>query len=223
MIDEAGVDDFIAAAGETPLRVAAVAIRGLQQTSRPIVERELSNLRDARTLDEVKAMLLSDWEHLQTLGVFSAVELVLDECSPVRRKKEKEFLFSSVDEAFDRHRRRLFLSFPFPSLTSTSSPLPYQTKKTLIFFFPARPGRLPRRRHLRGAAQALPQHWHLRPRHRGLRRTPRLSAQRGGARRAGHPGLRKGFEAARRGLSDGGEAQAVGAAVQYRRGVAPAL
>ena len=98
--DERDADDFIAAAGATPLRVSAVAIKGLQRTSRPIVERELSNLREARTLDEVKAVLLSDWENLQTLGIFSAVELVLDECSPVCRRGERGrfFSLSSIDE-----------------------------------------------------------------------------------------------------------------------------
>ena len=85
--DERDADDFIAAAGATPLRVAAVAIKGLQRTSRPIVERELSNLKEARTLDEIKAVLLSDWESLQTLGIFSAVELVLGECSPVSERE----------------------------------------------------------------------------------------------------------------------------------------
>lgn len=84
--EEKDADEFIAAAGATPLRVAAVAIRGLQRTRRAIVERELSNLGRARTLDEVRALLLEDWENLSTLGVFSAVELVLDECSPVREK-----------------------------------------------------------------------------------------------------------------------------------------
>ena len=95
--DDRDADDFIAAAGATPLRVAAVAIKGLQRTSRPIVERELSNLREARTLDEIRAVLLSDWESLQTLGIFSAVELVLDECSPVSswegRKEMESFFF----------------------------------------------------------------------------------------------------------------------------------
>jgi hypothetical protein len=98
--DERDADHFIAAAGATPLRVAAVAIKGLERTRRAIVERELSNLREAKTLDEVKAVLLADWEHLQTLGVFSAVELVLDECSPVRKKRGIEFFSFNFD-----HRR----------------------------------------------------------------------------------------------------------------------
>lgn len=107
--DERDADDFIAAAGAVPLRVAAVAIRGLQRTSRPIVERELSNLKEAKTLDEVKSVLLSDWEHLQTLGIFSVVELVLDECSPVseerRRGRERKLFFQG--ESIDR--RSFFL------------------------------------------------------------------------------------------------------------------
>jgi len=90
--EEKDADEFIAQAGATPLRVAAVSIRNLHRTRRSIVERELSNLGKARTLDEVRQLLLEDWENLSTLGVFSAVELVLDECSPVRmirfRKKK---------------------------------------------------------------------------------------------------------------------------------------
>ena len=113
--DERDADDFIAAAGATPLRVAAVAIKGLQRTSRPIVERELSNLREARTLDEIKAVLLSDWESLQTLGIFSAVELVLDECSPVRNGGSAETFFCFSQSSIDRRRHpRLPLTFDLP-------------------------------------------------------------------------------------------------------------
>ena len=121
--DERDADDFIAAAGATPLRVAAVAIKGLQRTSRPIVERELSNLREARTLDEVKAVLLSDWESLQTLGIFSAVELVLDECSPVRERREK-VLFFSLFPLIDGAWRSTSL------LTTSTFSLEKNTKKT---------------------------------------------------------------------------------------------
>ena len=131
--DERDADDFIAAAGATPLRVTAVAIKGLQRTSRTIVERELSNLREARTLDDVKAVLLSDWESLQTLGIFSAVELVLDECSPVNwERREKKFCFHRI-RALDR---------PL-SLTSTIFLSLRKTNHSS-----ARPRRLPRRRHL---------------------------------------------------------------------------
>ena len=137
--DERDADDFIAAAGATPLRVAAVAIKGLQRTSRPIVERELSNLREARTLDEVKAVLLSDWESLQTLGIFSAVELVLDECSPVRERREKVLFFSLfplIDGAWrstsllttstfslEKTQKKLIAS-PSPAPAASSPPLP---------------------------------------------------------------------------------------------------
>jgi hypothetical protein len=175
--DERDADDFIAAAGATPLRVAAVAIKGLQRTSRPIVERELSNLKEARTLDEIKAVLLSDWESLQTLGIFSAVELVLDECSPVskeseRGRGEKFFIFFSIERALIV----VVDAPPDPSTTFFFS----KTKKNSS----ARPRRLPRRRHFRRAAQAVPQHGNLRPRHGGIRRAPRLAPQRGRPRRA---------------------------------------
>lgn len=133
--DERDADDFIAAAGATPLCVAAVAIKGLQRTSRPIVERELSNLREARTLDEVKAVLLSDWESLQTLGIFTAVELVLDECSPVSKEREKVFFFfnrsrsigsTSLSDRPDNLslRKNESLLSPSPAPAASSPPLP---------------------------------------------------------------------------------------------------
>ncbi|KAK9830313.1 hypothetical protein WJX72_010954 [[Myrmecia] bisecta] len=61
------------------LRVQTVQLTGLERTRRYIVERELRRLEQARTLDEIKDALLDVQAALEELGVFEAVELIIDE------------------------------------------------------------------------------------------------------------------------------------------------
>lgn len=85
--DASSLFDSLAGA---PLKVASVRLRGLNRTSRSIVERELLNLGSAATVGDVRRALLADWGVLANLGCFSTVELALEECDPVRGKRWRE-------------------------------------------------------------------------------------------------------------------------------------
>ena len=80
---------FDALAG-APLKVSTVRLKGLHRTRRSVVERELENLGTARTVGDVRELLLTDWAVLAGLGAFSTVELAMEECDPVRRGRGEE-------------------------------------------------------------------------------------------------------------------------------------
>ncbi len=73
------------ALADSPLKITSVRLRGLHRTRRSVVERELANLGGAASVGAVREALLADWGVLAGLGCFSAVELALEECEPVRR------------------------------------------------------------------------------------------------------------------------------------------
>jgi len=79
---------FDALAG-APLKVATIRLQGLHRTRRAIVERELENLGSAESVGAVRELLLADWAVLNKLGVFKTVELAMEECDPVRRRRER--------------------------------------------------------------------------------------------------------------------------------------
>ena len=57
--------------------------RGLERTKAYIVERELDRLNDATTLEEISEKLSEAWSALESLEIFTAVELVVDESGNV--------------------------------------------------------------------------------------------------------------------------------------------
>lgn len=121
--------------------------------------------------------------------------------------------------------RRSLSPFPlFVALNLHLSPFPLSCAPNLFVSLslsppqhtPARPRCLPRRRHLRREAQTLFKYRHLRPRHRGVRRTPCFVAERRREGRARHACVREGVSPARRGVADRRAAKAVGVSLQRR-------
>ncbi len=66
------------------LVVEKITIVGLDRTKAYIVSRELEPVRDAKSLDEIKDVLMEAHEHLQSLGVFDGVELIITDSETVR-------------------------------------------------------------------------------------------------------------------------------------------
>ncbi|CAL8469714.1 g9256 [Coccomyxa elongata] len=79
------------------LVVEKVTIVGLDRTKAYVVSRELEPVKDARSLDEIKDVLLEAHEHLQSLGIFDGVEVIItdsetgqiDACTILVRCAEK--------------------------------------------------------------------------------------------------------------------------------------
>ncbi len=65
------------------LVVEKVTIVGLDRTKAYIVSRELEPVKDARSLDEIKDVLLEAHEHLQSLGIFDGVEVIITDSETV--------------------------------------------------------------------------------------------------------------------------------------------
>lgn len=65
------------------LVVEKVTIVGLDRTKAYIVSRELEPVTDAKSLDEIKDVLLEAHEHLQSLGIFDGVEVIITDSETV--------------------------------------------------------------------------------------------------------------------------------------------
>lgn len=67
-------------------RLVATSIRlsGIERTRPEILARELAPLREARSLDEIKDVLLEVHENLMSLEVFEAVEIIIGDSDTVR-------------------------------------------------------------------------------------------------------------------------------------------
>ena len=65
-------------------RLSGLRIEGLKRTDTELVLRELDAVRNARTLVDLKDALMRAHTDLTDLGIFDAVDLLLDEGGKVR-------------------------------------------------------------------------------------------------------------------------------------------
>lgn len=79
---------------DRPCRLSGLRIEGLKRTGTDLVLRELDAVRSARTLVGLKDALMKAHADLTDLGIFDAVELLLDEGGKVR-----PWTFSLEEEA----------------------------------------------------------------------------------------------------------------------------
>jgi hypothetical protein len=68
-----------------PCRVGRLVVRGLQRTKIGVVRQELERVRHAGTLEEIRDALLTAHADLLGLGIFNAVEIVIDQSAEVRK------------------------------------------------------------------------------------------------------------------------------------------
>jgi hypothetical protein len=61
-----------------------VRLSGIERTKPELIERELQPLKDARSLDEIKDVLLEVHENLMALDIFDAVEIIVGDSDMVR-------------------------------------------------------------------------------------------------------------------------------------------
>jgi outer membrane protein assembly factor BamA len=73
-----------AAVKDKRLKVEQIIINGLDRTKTYIVARELeAPLEEATSLEEIKDVLLEAHEHLQALGIFDGVEVIITDSETV--------------------------------------------------------------------------------------------------------------------------------------------
>jgi len=60
-----------------------VLLSGLERTKSDIIARELEPLQHARSLDEIKDVLLEVQENLEALNIFDAVEIIISDSNQV--------------------------------------------------------------------------------------------------------------------------------------------
>ena len=76
-----------AAVKDKRLKVEQIIINGLDRTKTYIVARELeAPLEEATSLEEIKDVLLEAHEHLQALGIFDGVEVIITDSETVLLK-----------------------------------------------------------------------------------------------------------------------------------------
>lgn len=68
---------------DKPVRVQKVVIQGLERTKGEIIARELQPVQNARTLDELKDVLLEAHDALDSLDIFEGVEIVIGDSNTV--------------------------------------------------------------------------------------------------------------------------------------------
>ena len=61
-----------------------VRLSGIERTKPELIERELQPLKDARSLDEIKDVLLEIHDNLMALDIFDAVEIIVGDSDMVR-------------------------------------------------------------------------------------------------------------------------------------------
>ena len=66
------------------LQVDQVQIHGIHRTKLYLIQRELEHIQEVSTLDELKDQLIEVEANLLSLGIFRAVEVVLDASPTVR-------------------------------------------------------------------------------------------------------------------------------------------
>ncbi len=69
------------------LVVTSVRLSGLERTIPDIIARELSPLQQARSLDEIKDVLLEVHDNLMSLDIFDAVEIIISDSDTVSQWK----------------------------------------------------------------------------------------------------------------------------------------
>lgn len=69
---------------DKPLSVDKVIIKGLERTKSYLVARELEPLQQARSLDEIKNVMIDAHENLKSLDVFNGVEVIITDSDTVR-------------------------------------------------------------------------------------------------------------------------------------------
>ena len=68
-----------------PCRVGRLTVRGLKRTRIGVVRQELERVQHASTLEEIKDALLVAHADLLGLGIFKAVDIVIDQSAEVRK------------------------------------------------------------------------------------------------------------------------------------------
>lgn len=63
---------------DKPCVLGGLSVDGLQRTNEAVVDRELAGLKDAKTLEELKDILLTATDNLQKLDIFDVVEIRLN-------------------------------------------------------------------------------------------------------------------------------------------------
>ena len=71
-----------------------VRLSGIERTRPELIERELQPLKDARSLDEIKDVLLEVHENLMALDIFDAVEIIVGDSDMVRPSMGSTYLSS---------------------------------------------------------------------------------------------------------------------------------